>query len=102
MLVDKKMTRDQAVQVLKESLEKLKSLTVFDVETLEANIRPMAEQLGLKTGLFFGTLRVAITGRTAAPPLFQTMAVLGKERCLRRIEKAIEKITKSQDTVTKK
>jgi len=48
----------------------------------------------LKTGQLFGTLRVATTGRTAAPPLFQTMAVLGKERCLRRIEAALDKLHK--------
>ena len=52
-------------------------------------LRPLAVELELKTGQLFGTLRVATTGRTAAPPLFQTMAVLGKERCLRRIEAAL-------------
>jgi len=48
--------------------------------------------LGLKTGQLFGTLRVAVTGRTAAPPLFQTMAVLGKERCLKRIGAALDRL----------
>jgi glutamyl-tRNA synthetase len=58
-------------------------------------LRPMAVELGLKTGQLFGTLRVATTGRTAAPPLFQTMAVLGKERCQRRIEAALAMLERS-------
>ncbi|GAI41888.1 unnamed protein product, partial [marine sediment metagenome] len=59
---------------------------------LESVLRPLAVELGLKTGQLFGTLRVAVTGRTAAPPLFQTMAVLGKECCLRRIEAALARL----------
>jgi glutamyl-tRNA synthetase len=65
---------------------------VFDAESLEAVLRPLAVELGLKTGQLFGTLRVAVTGQTAAPPLFQTMAVLGKERCLKRIKAAIDRL----------
>jgi glutamyl-tRNA synthetase len=37
-------------------------------------------------------LRVAVTGRTAAPPLFETMAVLGKDKCLKRIDAALGKL----------
>ena len=45
-------------------------------------------ELGLKPGSFFGVLRVAITGRTVAPPLFGTLAVLGRERSLGRLAAA--------------
>ena len=55
-------------------------------------MRPLAEELQLKTGVFFGLLRVAVTGKTATPPLFETMEVLGRERCLKRINKALEKL----------
>jgi len=41
----------------------------------------------------FGLLRVAVTGRTAAPPLFQTMAVLGKEKCLKRFDTALQSLS---------
>jgi len=58
-------------------------------KALEGIIRPLAEELGLKTGELFGAIRVAVTGRTAAPPLFRTMAVLGRERCLQRLGNAI-------------
>ena len=57
-------------------------------------LRPLAAELGLKTGQFFGLLRIAVTGQTAAPPLFQTMEVLGKERCLKRIDDAHSRLGK--------
>jgi len=92
LLLGKKLTRENAAAGLKAALEKLRD-TEFDVESLENVLRPLAPELGLKTGDFFGLLRVAVTGRTAAPPLFQTMAVLGKERCLKRIEGAMKKLS---------
>jgi glutamyl-tRNA synthetase len=57
-------------------------------EALEAAIRPLAEELGVKAGDLFGLVRVAITGRTAAPPLFETMEVLGPETTLVRLRSA--------------
>jgi len=92
LLVVKKMNRELAIQALMASQEKLGQLAVFDTESLEALLRPLAAELGLQAGQLFGALRIATTGQTAAPPLFQTMAVLGKERCLERIEAALEKL----------
>ena len=86
------MDRDSAIRALEVSKQKIDHLEVFDNEVLETVLRPLAEELGLKTGQLFGTLRIATTGRTAAPPLFETMAVLGKERCLKRIEAALDKL----------
>jgi len=92
LLVGKKMNQESTIQALKVAQEKLEQLAMFGTESLEALLRPLAEELGLKTGQLFGILRVAITGQTAAPPLFQTMAVLGKERCLERIKAAIDRL----------
>jgi glutamyl-tRNA synthetase len=75
------------------SWQRLQALETFDEASLEAVLRPLAEELRLKTGQLFGILRVAVTGRTAAPPLFQTMAVLGKEQCLRRIKSALDRLS---------
>jgi glutamyl-tRNA synthetase len=52
----------------------------------------LADELKLKTSVFFGLLRVVVTGRTAAPPLFQTMEVLGRERCHERLKMALAKL----------
>jgi len=92
LLIGEKMSRESATQALKASQQKLTPLSAFDADSLEGVLRPLAAELGLKTGQLFGTLRVAVTGRTAAPPLFQTMSVLGKERCLRRIEAALQRL----------
>ncbi len=93
LLIGKNMNQELATKALEVGQQKLKQLEKFDTESLETVLRPLAVELGLKTGQLFGTLRVATTGRTAAPPLFQTMAVLGKERCLRRIEAALAKLS---------
>jgi glutamyl-tRNA synthetase len=92
LLTGKGMERASAANALKAVQQGLEPLQSFDAESLEAAIRPLAAELGLKTGQLFGTLRVAVTGETAAPPLFQTMAVLGRERCRRRIEAALERL----------
>ncbi|MCJ7769565.1 MAG: glutamate--tRNA ligase, partial [Dehalococcoidales bacterium] len=92
LLIVKKMNRQLAEKALETSLLKLRRLPAFNEEFLEAMLRPLAEELELKTGQLFGTLRVSVTGLTAAPPLFQTMAVLGKERCVNRIKAAIAKL----------
>ncbi len=92
LLLGKKLDKDMARRALEAAREKLSAAEPFDVATLESLLRPLSEELGLKTGDFFGLLRVATTGRTATPPLFQTMAVLGKERCLKRLTAALGKL----------
>jgi len=92
LLVGKNMDVKSTLAALKAAQQKLTPLSAFDADSLEGMLRPLAAELGLKTGQLFGTLRVAVTGRTAAPPLFVTMAVLGKERCLKRIEAAIGRL----------
>jgi glutamyl-tRNA synthetase len=92
LLVGKKMTKELTVGALEASAQRLRALSDFGEESLEHLLRPLAGELGLKTGQLFGALRTAVTGRTAAPPLFQTMAVLGKERCLERIYAALARL----------
>jgi glutamyl-tRNA synthetase len=92
LLIGKDMTPQSTVHALEVSLDRLEKLAVFDSESLESLLRPLAVELGLKTGQLFGALRTAVTGETATPPLFQTMAVLGKERCLKRIVAALKKL----------
>jgi glutamyl-tRNA synthetase len=86
-------TAKHALGALLKSLEALET-GEWSEETLEHTIRPLTEQLGLKTGHFFGLIRVAITGRTAAPGLFETMAALGRETSLRRLGRAEQSLGK--------
>jgi glutamyl-tRNA synthetase len=90
-LVGKGFTPATTRQMLEISLERLEKLEHFDIETMENALRPLAAELGLKPGQLFGCLRVAVTGQSISPPLFQTMAVLGRERTLERIRRAILK-----------
>ena len=92
ILAGKKMTGETALAALKAAEERLSSLDSFNHDLLEDTLRHLAGDLGLKTGQLFGLLRVATTGRNATPPLFETMAVLGKERCLKRIMVAVAKL----------
>ncbi|HKJ88045.1 MAG TPA: glutamate--tRNA ligase, partial [Gammaproteobacteria bacterium] len=92
LIIGKNMDKAATVKALKAARDRLEPLKSFNSESLESVLRPLASELNLRTGQLFGVLRVAVTGRTAAPPLFETMAVLGRERCLRRIEAALERL----------
>jgi len=94
LLIGKKMTKELTLGALETAAQRLKELKSFDETSLEDLLRPLAEELNLKTGQLFGALRTAVTGRTATPPLFATMAVLGKARCLKRIEAALARLRK--------
>ncbi len=65
--------------------------TEFTHDALDHALRAAAQELGLKAGQMFQPIRVAACGRKNAPPLFETLVVLGKETTLRRIERAIKK-----------
>ena len=91
-LLGKHLTAEQGRSYLETGINKLTELPDFEPAALENLLRPLSAELGVKTGDFFGLLRTATTGRIAAPPLFQTMAVLGKERCLKRLKVALQKL----------
>ncbi len=88
-LIGKNMTAETVITALKGAENKLSSLESFGSDLLEDTFRHLADDLGIKAGQLFNPLRVATTARDAAPPLFETMAVLGQERCLKRINAAL-------------
>ena len=59
---------------------------------MEARMRELGTQLQLKPGPFFGSVRVAVSGSNATPPLFQMMEVLGRKVSMERIEQAITRL----------
>jgi len=63
---------------------------VFEAEEIEPPLRALAETRGWKAGDLFMAIRVAVTGRTATPPLFDTLVALGRERVLERLDRAGE------------
>jgi glutamyl-tRNA synthetase len=76
-----------ALRVLQYAQEVLDSAS-FDHDLLDQALRAAASHLGLKAGQAFQPIRVAVCGRKNAPPLFETMAVLGRDLCLARIRQA--------------
>jgi glutamyl-tRNA synthetase len=70
---------------------------VFEADELEPPLRALAEARGWKAGDLFMAIRVAVTGRTATPPLFDTLVALGQQRTLARIDRALASLA---DAVT--
>lgn len=89
LLVPKKMDAAGTRQALEQVHSALSALQAWSEPQLEEELRALSEQLGVKPGPLFGAIRVAVTGRTVAPPLFATLAALGKERVLARLAFAL-------------
>lgn len=87
-LVGKKMGAADSLEALRRVVDVLEHVPSFDEEALEISLRELTEQLGLKAGQLFGIIRVAVTGKQVAPPLFGTLRVLGRERTLARLRTA--------------
>lgn len=87
--MDAGRTRD----ALEKAYELLAGLADWVHDALEPPMRALAEELGLKPGQLFGSIRVAVSGRTATPPLFAMMEALGREKTMRRIEQAITRLS---------
>jgi glutamyl-tRNA synthetase len=89
-LIPKKGSADDAFAILKNTYELIDSMPTLDMDTLEDAMRSLVEELGLKTGQVFMTVRVAITGSRVSPGLFETMVVLGRDIVLTRLQGAAE------------
>jgi glutamyl-tRNA synthetase len=89
-LIPQKGDAALAVAVLRRARHALAGAE-FTQQGLEAALRAEAEAMRVKAGQMFQPVRVAVCGRKAAPPLFETLEVLGRETCLQRIDQAIAK-----------
>ncbi len=88
-LIPQKGDQAMALTVLVAAREILAEAS-FSHAGLEAALRGGAEKLKIKAGQMFQPIRVAVCGRKNAPPLFETLEVLGRETCLNRIQQAIQ------------
>ena len=85
-----KIADEPAKDILKRSLKELEVLETWSHESIEAALRAsLIEELGLKPRIAFTALRIATTGSTISPPLFESMELLGKQACLDRINSAL-------------
>ena len=82
-----KITDEGSKEILKRSLKELETVSVWNHENIEAVLRAsLIEEMALKPRIAFTALRIATTGSTISPPLFESMELLGKEACLLRIK----------------
>jgi len=81
---------DESLKILEEAGKRLLELKDFKAGEIEKTLRAMAEDLGLSPRKAFQPLRVAIAGSKVSPPLFESMELLGRDRCMQRIARAID------------
>ncbi|MGH8923952.1 MAG: glutamate--tRNA ligase [Acidimicrobiia bacterium] len=83
-----KVMGPDADAVLEAAIIELEAVDNWDHENIESSLRAMLERLGLNARKGLQPLRVAITGSTVSPPLFESLAILGRDAVLARLERA--------------
>jgi glutamyl-tRNA synthetase len=91
-LVGEKMSAAQSAEALRRSAAALAALPDFDRDNVESSLRALSDELGLKIRQLLHVVRVAVTGTKVSPPLFETIAILGRERVLDRLAAAAEAV----------
>lgn len=89
-LVGKGLSAAESAQAARRAHSLLERLPQITVETAEEPMRSLAEEMNLKVGVLFGILRVAVTGQSVSPPLFESMEIIGREMVLKRVRNAIK------------
>ncbi len=86
-----------AADLLRQGRASLEQVECFDVQHTEEAYRQLSEALAIKSGELIHPTRLALTGRMVSPGLFDVMELLGKERCLMRMDQAIKCISASEE-----
>ncbi len=89
LLIPKNKSAADVKDVLPTIIERLDVMSTWTHADLESALRGIVEEKGWKVGELFMVVRVAVTGRTATPPLFETMEVIGKPECLVRLRNSL-------------
>ena len=90
-IVPKKLDAAKTKEILLRAKNFVDAVFAVSHEEAENLARTEAEALGVKFGDFMMPVRMAVTGSRISPPLIGSILILGKERCLARIEKTLEK-----------
>jgi glutamyl-tRNA synthetase len=89
---EKVMTKDGVVQIITEARHRLEDVDEWDAGSIELVLRGMLEEEGIGAAKGLQPLRVAVTGSSVSPPLFESMATLGKAKTLERLDRALERL----------
>jgi len=93
-LIAKGLDARQSVQIAQRAYQILVEQPTISHESCEPPLRAYVEESGFNVNQVFGILRVATTGQKVSPPLFESMEIIGREKCLARIKNAIEILEK--------
>ncbi len=93
-LAGKDLTPAQSAEIARKAYDLLAGLPEITHAAAEPPLRQLVEDLGLQVNQVFGILRVAVTGQKVSPPLFESMEIIGREKVLERMQKAIEILSK--------
>ena len=93
-LVAKGLDAKQSAEIARKTYEILSGLSEVTHAVAEPPMRAYVEEGGFSAGQVFGILRVAVTGQKVSPPLFESMEIIGREKVLERLKKAIEVLEK--------
>jgi glutamyl-tRNA synthetase len=88
-----KVMKPAVAEPLRAEREVIAAAEPFDAETLERDLRALVEGLGIGLGKALQPIRVAITGSTISPGLFESLAALGRPASLKRIDRALERLS---------
>ncbi len=87
-----KVMKPQAAEPLREGLAALESAELWNAAALESALLPVLQQLELKPNALYQPIRVAITGTSVSPGIFESLEALGRERSLERIRAALSRL----------
>ena len=89
---DKKFLKTDILDLLEEVINRLKNSEDFSIQSLEGIFRIFLEEKDIKLGKIAQPMRLALTGKTVSPGIFEIMEVLGKDETLKRLENAVSHI----------
>ncbi len=89
-MLKKGMDAGTASAICTKAAEQLASLPAFDAASIEAALRRVAEESGAKSGPVFAVVRIAVTGKTVTPPLFESIFALGRQQSVHRLNETVD------------
>ena len=100
-LIGKGLTVASSAAISRDALGILQGAPTWKAANLEGAMRAYVAQAGLEAGQVFGILRLAVTGQRVSPPLFESIEIIGREKTLRRVSRAVatlESLAKEEKT----
>ncbi len=89
----KGIDKEMALRILTKGVERFEAIDEFAVQPIETQMRAVAEELDIKPGPAFGVIRVAVTGKTVTPPLFESIVALGRVTTISRIKETLDQVS---------